>query len=160
VAQAADERPDYDPDPTGNEPAPDGTGPVEASGFFAFPRGTGPGTCLHHIFEEIDFADEARPSRAAVVEAQLRAHSPPGEPWKAIVADAVERALHVPLAPAEPGLTLSGVTRSQRLSELEFQFPAALFSPARLRQAWGMDPGDAPFAARLERLGFKPARGF
>ena len=60
TAGARDERPDYDPAAaTKPEASPASEG--EPAGIFAFPRGTAPGTCLHKIFEELDFtlADSA-----------------------------------------------------------------------------------------------------
>ena len=46
------------------------------------------------------------------------------------------------------------------MNELEFQFPAVAITLDRLRSALGHVPAAPGFARCLDRLGFKPARGF
>ena len=164
TAQAADERPDHDPLGAPETPVAEGAGAalVEAppAGFFAFPRGTGPGTCLHKIFEEIDFLGGNPAGLEQLVHTELHHHGLPADEWTATVSTAVRRTLITPLDPAAPGLMLSAVPTSARLNELEFQFPVGRLSPALLQEGMGTIPEMPDLPRRLARLGFKPVRGF
>ena len=117
---------------------------VEAplAGIFAFPRGTAAGTCLHHIFEELDFADLG--NLAEIVRRRLRAFSITG--FDEIVCEMVRKVLNVPL---QPGLTLAGIDRKARLPELEFYFPIRKVTSERLADL--LQDG---------RLLFQPMSGF
>jgi exodeoxyribonuclease V beta subunit len=88
-------------------------------GIAAFRRGTGPGTCLHHIFEELDFANPA--DLNSLVKAKLQAFGIAG--FDQVVTEMVEKVLAVSLDPEDPDLKLANIERSARLSELEFYFP-------------------------------------
>jgi exodeoxyribonuclease V beta subunit len=112
------------------------------AGMFAFPRGTGPGTCLHHIFEELDFSDLSR--LAEIVRRKLRAFSIAG--FDDIVCEMVHKVLNVAL---QPGLTLAGIKRHARLPELEFYFPIRNLTSERLADL-----------LQDERLRFQPMSGF
>jgi len=92
---------------------------IALEGMAAFPRGTSPGTCLHHIFEELDFN---QPSELdSLVRAKLQAFGIPGQ--DRVVSEMVNKVLAVSLDPAQPDLKLSALPSAARLSELEFYFP-------------------------------------
>lgn len=112
------------------------------TGMFAFPRGTGPGTCLHHIFEELDFSDLA--NLPELVRQKLRAFDL-GD-FEAAVCEMVHRVVDVPL---QPGLTLSQIGRDALLPELEFYFPIRNVTSASLADLLQDD-----------RLRFHPMSGF
>jgi exodeoxyribonuclease V beta subunit len=89
-------------------------------GIAAFRRGTGPGTCLHHIFEELDFANPS--DLNSLVKTKLQAFGIDG--FDQVVTEMVKKVLTAALDPSEdPDLKLANIERSARLSELEFYFP-------------------------------------
>ena len=159
TADQREERPDYDaleveatPKPVVEEPPP--------TGIFTFPRGANPGTCLHKIFEEIDFTPPHDDALDAVVREKLRGYGFDAATFAPIVGDAVRRTLAVPLDPARPGFTLAQVTKAERLNELEFYFPLNLISPALLASGFADATPERDRFAQLARLDFKPVDGF
>ena len=136
---------------------------IDASGQAAdewsmanFPRGAAAGSCLHRIFERIDFADESTVP-AAVTEA-LAAYGFAPE-WHQTVQDMVKRVLHADLG---DGLRLKGIEQKDKLVELEFLFPLRPVTREALaavyRDAAGLLPPDLP--ERMGNLRFEPRRGF
>jgi exodeoxyribonuclease V beta subunit len=118
---------------------------IPASGIFAFPRGAGPGTCLHQIFEEIDFADLRNLPEVAA--RKLRAFSIRG--FDEVVCEAITNVLAVPLELNRPEFTLSRIAAKARLTELEFSFPIDSLTPDRLA-----------VPSRIGRLQFSRISGF
>lgn len=144
-----DERPDYD---SIEKPAP--MEPAEEGSLFAFPRGTHAGTCLHKIFELLDFTTLEATTIEQLVREQLRAHGFDPEKFASGLVGGVQRALQVPLDPELPELTLSSIADDQRLNELEFSFPVQRATPALLQELFaGTDAGTA-------QLQFDPVRGY
>jgi len=160
TARARDERPDYDATAPANDSAASDATVGEITGIFAFPRGTAPGTCLHKIFEELDFTRAGDEILETFVADKLRLHGFAPEEFGPGVCDAIRRTLAVPLDPARPDFTLSRVPPPERLNELEFYFPVNQLSPALLAGGFAGLAGAADLSSRLDRLGFKPAGGF
>lgn len=152
VAGHGGERPDRDAEHRSR--APD-TG---ATGLFAFPRGTQAGTCLHQVFEELDFTQADDAALRVLVESKLRLNSIAPNEFAPGVIEAVRRTLAVPLDPGRPDFTLARVSLAERLTELEFFLPLRHLSLALLQQ--GLAPAGADVGARLGALGFRPAGGF
>ena len=115
------------------------------TGMFAFPRGTGPGICLHQIFEELDFAQPD--DLPLLVRQRLRAFNI--REFDEVVCEMIGKVLTVPLRLAEPGFTLSRVTKEARLQELEFYFPIGSVKRDSLVKLFGDN-----------RLQFQPMSGF
>jgi exodeoxyribonuclease V beta subunit len=115
-------------------------------GIAAFPRGAKPGTCLHEIFEALDFTRDA--DIPGIVKRKLRAFSIAGH--DDAVADTVRRTLAVSLDGADAGFMLSRVPPSSRLAELEFHFPVTALTADRL----------SAFPGGGWRLAFPPLNGF
>jgi exodeoxyribonuclease V beta subunit len=156
TAGARDERPDYDATVIACATTP-AAGQGEPTGIFAFPRGTAPGTCLHKIFEELDFTQAGGAALETLVTEKLRLHGFSPTEFGPGVCGAIRRTLTVPLDPVRPDFTLSRVTLAERLNELEFYFPTSQLSPALLEAGFAATPHST---AWLERLNFKPAGGF
>jgi len=95
-----------------------------------FPAGPGPGTFLHGLLEEVDFAGVAA-ERAGFLRERLRVAGFDAR-WAPRLATMLDDLLHTPLTPTDPTLTLAGVGGGERLSELEFYFPLAAVDPGRL----------------------------
>lgn len=111
--------PDHDANGDDGELAANGPGTHEA------PRGARVGTCIHGILERIEFTrsldDQADMVRATVEEFGL-AHEHIDS-----ITRLVRNALTAPLLP-NAELTLSSLTASHRVSELEFHFPVNVAS--------------------------------
>lgn len=113
------EAPDHDalPRPDAVPPAPSFTR------FGDFPRGARAGSCLHALFERVDFQNQS--AVASIVAAVLDEFAYPAE-WQPVLKRMVADVLATPLNDA--GLRLAQIPRGERLIELEFTFPLA--SPA------------------------------
>lgn len=106
-----------------------------------FPRGADPGSCLHDIFEVIDFTAGAV-EESLIVATLERYAIEPG--WSPVVAEMLHKVLHAPLDGAD--LQLCRVSRRDRCSEMGFFFPltalraAGLVAVFRRHQAEIPDP--------------------
>ncbi len=117
-AADAAEAPDHDAVSPAVPPAPTFDAPFAS--IHAFPRGTRAGSCLHALFERIDFQrpDQAGPHAAAVL-----AEFGFAAEWRPVLEKLVTDVVAAPLGP--PGLRLADVPRGECLVELEFAFPQA-----------------------------------
>ena len=120
-----------------------------------FPRGAAAGSCLHRIFERIDFTDGGTvPGEVADA---LTAYGFDAA-WGKTVQDMVLRTLRADLG----GLRLERVGTRDRLVELEFLFPLRPVTrdllAAVYRDAAGLLPPELP--ERMGDLRFEPRRGF
>ncbi len=104
----------------------------QATGIFALPASARTGDCLHKILERFDFTNPDQSATAALVREQLEAAGISSEAHGIAVSEMLERVRRVSLDPANPGSTLAEVPASQRLTEMEFHFPAAKLNPNRL----------------------------
>ncbi len=144
------------------EPGAAGQG---AGGFFSFPRGPVPGTCIHTIFEQLDFASSDSVERKNLVSAALKQYGLLDGQQRVIdVCDMIERVLAAPLLPGCPEMNLGILGRDSRLSELDFFYPLKRLSPdlirnsiARHEQSWPMGAG---VSARIGSLDFNPVEGY
>lgn len=110
----------------------------EGVGIFAFPRGAKAGLCLHEIFELCDFREKNREVVEQTVQSQLRRYGF-DESWNndvtAMFFDVTSAHL-----PGSGKLSLSEIDNSQRLSEMEFNFPLNEFSVEGLRETFASAP--------------------
>ncbi|MDO8959708.1 MAG: UvrD-helicase domain-containing protein [Rhodocyclaceae bacterium] len=84
----------------------------------AFPRGTRAGSCLHALFERVDFQSSSATGPIAAAVLEEFAYTPEWRPvLERLVADVVATPLNA------EGLCLAQVARGERLIELEFTFP-------------------------------------
>ena len=144
------ERPDYDPQPPADATAETA---APADSVFGFPRGTGPGQCLHELFEHLDFPAAGGPDLNAAIDGQLARYAIDSR-WRPTVADIVGRVLDTALD--GDGLCLRGIDRRDRLDEMEFHYPLARLDPAGLAAALA---GFGAYRSAADRLAFDPVRG-
>ncbi len=85
-----------------------------------FPRGTRAGSCLHALFERIDFQF---PHTVAPVVASVLAEYGYAPDWQTVLERLVTDVLTTPLT--DEGLRLADVPRHATLREMEFTFPLA-----------------------------------
>jgi exodeoxyribonuclease V beta subunit len=133
-----------------------------ASGIFAFPKGTRAGSCLHDIFEHLDFTCEEHQPINNLVSRKLHAYGY-GTEWLDIIRDMIQKVLETPLHGDQNGLRLRSVPNRERLNELQFYFPLKKISPDQLTSLFRILPGskatNSSFS-HMGRLDFMPTRGF
>jgi exodeoxyribonuclease V beta subunit len=126
---------------------------------FTFPHGVRAGTCLHAIFERLDFAQGERSTLEHLVEQCLAEYGFEAE-WTPVVADMVERVLAAPLD-ASQSLALQRLPRDRRLNEVEFYYPLEGLTDEGLRRLLHTHGfAAASIRQEIERLSFAPARGY
>ena len=159
TAKLLDEVPDHDrAEPPGPPPAT--TDADEPTGIFAFPRGTNAGSCLHKIFEDLDFT-EADPAKiSSLVAATLRDYGFDAAQFAPAVCENLRRVLDVPLELGNPGFTLARISNAARLNELEFLFPVEQLTPALVRGLFDNEASPEEFRRQLQRLDFDSGGGF
>ena len=130
------------------------------TGIFAFPRGPRAGTCLHQIFEEIDFVATKETARQATVKRALEAHGFASH-WVDVVDTMVEKVLRTPLDDSG-SLYLSPVKRSCRVDEMAFYFPLLELRAADLRRLLSKHNfgGNNITPEGIAQIDFKPVSGF
>ncbi len=117
-ATHAAERPDHD---AVDAPAAV-DGPPNFTNPFDFPRGAGPGTLIHAVFEELDFNAPLGATADRLIERQLRTHGVSAD-WAPALRNLVRNTLETRLPLCE--MPLSALERRNRLDELGFHFPVA-----------------------------------
>ncbi|BDD93036.1 RecBCD enzyme subunit RecB [Pandoraea sp. NE5] len=130
-------RPDYDAQanagPTFALPPEGDDAWPPADDILRFPRGPAAGESLHRVFELADF--QARAQWPHAVARALR-ERPPGrgaehnDTWRAMMMSMLADTLATPL---RPGMQLADVAMTERLTEMEFTYPADAVSLEALR---------------------------
>ena len=114
------------------------------------------GTCVHEVFEDLDFRD--RDQLEGLVTNKLRAHGFPAT-WT----DSLEKAVTATLDTTidDGPLRLADVTRSRRLDELSFILPSSGVTPDALAGVFSAHGGAfAGYARKLADLEFPRLDGF
>jgi exodeoxyribonuclease V beta subunit len=140
----------------GDETQAEGKAPL--TGIFAFPHGARPGTCLHQIFQELDFSDlDTMPD---IVSRNLRAFSI--HDFDETVCAMIRKTVAVPLKIGDPDFTLARIAPPARLQEMEFYFPFSAVTPAKLAQVFTEHRKhfDNAIPPTIDRLQFRPMSGF
>jgi len=147
---------DYDL-PDAAEAAPDAprTTTGEAS-LLDFPRGAAAGTCLHEIFERIDFGHAPRETVSRIVASRLLANGFAPQ-WTAAVADMTEAVLTAPLTGEPGGFRLCDLESGKSRAELEFFLPVQALNGRLLATLAGS--GEEGLAAALAGLNIREMRG-
>jgi exodeoxyribonuclease V beta subunit len=154
----APESPDYDIDETAQADETQVELEAPLTGIFAFPHGTRPGTCLHQIFQELDFSElDNMPN---IVSRNLCAFSI--RDFDEVVCEMIRKTVSVPLEIARPDFSLSRIAAPARLQEMEFYFPMSAVTPAKLAQAFTehREHFDGAIPPTIDRLQFRPMSGF
>ncbi len=149
------DQPDHDGDAEPPEPAAQGRGDI-----FGFPRGTRAGSCLHAVFERLDFAGCTPETVEGLVRTTLAGFGFDAR-WVPAVCRTVEAVLDSELEPGR-NVRLRGVGSDRRLVEMEFHLPLHRLERAglvRLLSDHGLAKGEAMGQA-LERLQFAPVAGY
>ena len=87
--------------------------------MFSFPKGPQPGTCIHKIFEEIDFADLSNADE--LITAELDAYGI-DQQWRPVVNNMLRTTTSAPIHPQNDQLRLQNLKPDQMVQELEFYY--------------------------------------
>lgn len=150
VRRANEALPDHDDGVLGTAGTP-ATEAVEHAGMFGFPRGVRAGSCLHAIFEHIDFTD--RDGWPAVVSRELARHGFAAD-WRATLLDMLGAVVATPLG--HDGPRLATVATGHRINELEFHYPFRRFDGSELSRL--LAPYDADHSLQRQLRELEPER--
>ncbi len=89
--------------------------------MFNFPKGAQPGSCLHDIFERLDFTSSYDEQTSKRVKDTLDMYGINNE-WSAPLLDGIEIILKTALDSEKEGLCLNQIGMEQRINELEFYY--------------------------------------
>ncbi|HCK76411.1 MAG TPA: hypothetical protein DHW07_04630 [Gammaproteobacteria bacterium] len=144
--------PDYDPQVQ--------PGPSEGErDFFSFPRGARAGTCLHRIFELIDFCNDSGAGHDHTV-LQVLGEYGFDDHWTPVINNMLKQVLSVPLDGQD--LQLGTLKRRDRVDEVAFCYPVDELDSARWRDVLsrhteGLHPA---VRAAIDSDGFDVLTGF
>ncbi len=132
------------------------------TGISAFPKGTQAGTLMHEILDNLDFAETDHLNDQSLVETKLLEHG--FEPaWSDTLCRMIQDLRQVPLDQEQQGLTLSRISKRDRINEMEFYFPLKAIRPEEivrlLKPVSGID-NTAALSEQVGPLTFSPTRGF
>ncbi len=128
--------------------------------IYNFPRGASPGTCIHEIFENLDFTDLKKNITEELINSVLTKYEI-GMEWQDAVLNMIENVIKTPLISENPDFTLCNVPAGDRLNELEFYFPLNAITSKGLSDVFRKSgiALNRHFSASLEQLDFAPHRG-
>jgi exodeoxyribonuclease V beta subunit len=120
--------PDYDQfsDVTSVEPS---ASAKQEKDMFSFPKGPQPGTCIHHIFEEIEFSNYD--GNEDIIEESLIRHGI-DQQWSDTVSSMLETVLQKPLLESSNTLKLAALGSEVLIPEMEFYFKNSDIETAKL----------------------------
>lgn len=127
---------------------------------FSFPRGANPGSCLHAIFEYLDFSQHTQQELQRLVHQQLDLYGI-DTVWQEVVCQMIRDVLTTPLE-SDGLLTLNQLSRSHCLVEMEFSYPVTDLNVAALSALlirYGMGVSDEMSQA-INRLSFHDVKGY
>ncbi|QEM68788.1 exodeoxyribonuclease V subunit beta [Geobacter sp. FeAm09] len=127
----------HDAPPAMAEPPAGTDGPPAGFGtdlsIFGFPRGAAAGTCLHELFEQLDFSAVEGESLERLCQTVLLRNGYDGR-WLPAVQRMVMDIVAAPLLSDEPGFSLSRLKPGSWQVEMEFFLPVASLSGGRLAE--------------------------
>ncbi|MDD5285782.1 MAG: exodeoxyribonuclease V subunit beta [Desulfuromonadaceae bacterium] len=129
--------------------------------IFEFPRGVKAGTCLHEIFEQLDFA-ALRIDDIKAITAKTLAANGFYDRWLPAVSCMISNATSASIIRDDPGFCLSKLEKGAWQTEMEFYLPIIQLAPDTLRSLFDglLDEGlFADFHEVLKALLFKRCRG-
>jgi exodeoxyribonuclease V beta subunit len=140
---------------------PEPEAPLGEFTIFDFPRGAKAGTCLHEIFELLDYSQLNSGSITAVCRPSLAGNGF-HEKWLPAVGSMVAYVSSARIIPGNPAFSLSLLKKGEWQSEMEFYLPVRQLSPDTMRSLFEGLPGGESFGdfyQVLSRLSFRQSRG-
>ncbi len=153
LREGSGDRPDHDAWAS----APAAVEPIAADSIHAFPRGARAGSCLHAIFEHIDFRAGEDTDWRPVVARELDRHGFAAQ-WVAVLLRMLADVLHTPLDGDR--LCLARVASHRRVNELEFRYPLHRLEARELGRLFEGHAAGGLHRRQIEGLQFDPVRGY
>ncbi|MEE4357160.1 MAG: exodeoxyribonuclease V subunit beta [Desulfococcaceae bacterium] len=132
--------------------------------IFSFPRGSIAGTCLHEIFENLDFTENSETER--MIGEKLEKYGIETH-WTPVLQKMTADVLSLPLSGSPQSdagdFSLSGIRQTERINELEFYFPLKSFTPRMLQKLFekaGINSIMGDFPRQIGKLRFSASGGF
>jgi exodeoxyribonuclease V beta subunit len=127
--------------------------------IFTFPAGPTAGTCLHDIFEQLDFVTFESDETRTLVSGILDRYGFTSE-WVDTICGLIKNVLTTPLNEGS-SFALAALEQGDRLHEVEFHLPLSLITPKGLGTLFDLkgDTEVSSIGSRIKRLGFKPVKG-
>lgn len=120
--------PDYDQFTVINEPSESNVAEQERT-IFNFPRGPQPGTCIHKMFEEIEFGDLSETDELITTELSRYGID---EQWKDVVREMLETVTTAKIHSQNNELSLAALDADDMVPEMEFHFQSGNISTDQL----------------------------
>lgn len=154
---------DHDPLPLEASAASPVTGYDASNGLtlFDFPRGAKAGTCLHELFEQLDFSRLDNTSVYTAAQAAL-AENGFSNQWLPAVQSMVTSVTNARIVPNEPDFTLGHLHEGEWHTEMEFYLPVRQLTPAILQSVFEGILDTKLFSEYYEllnKLSFRQSRG-
>ncbi|HEX6982262.1 MAG TPA: exodeoxyribonuclease V subunit beta [Balneolaceae bacterium] len=102
--------------------------------MFNFPKGPKPGTCVHHIFEQLNFSDLSKLDE--LIENSLESHDIASK-WAKPLRENFQTVLNKPLIGYEEKFCLSKLAETDFVHEMEFYFDMESVSHEKIMQIIG-----------------------
>ncbi len=131
------------------------------STIFDFPRGAKAGTCLHELFELLDFSQLSKEAIAGITRSTLAGNGF-HEQWLPAVIGMVSDVTSARIIPENPDFTLSHLKKGDWQTEMEFYLPIRHLAPDTLRTLFDglFDEGlFGDYYEVLNHLSFRQSRG-
>jgi exodeoxyribonuclease V beta subunit len=138
-----------------------------------FGGGAVAGSCIHSIYEHLDFSDSDPAHLEELTGKYLDSYGLDSSSWLAAVCETIRETLKTPLDPAVSGLALEKIAKGQRLDEMQFLFPVSqdiegrglggALDPARLAEIFSSVNSEMVppvYPDMLAALDFQHLRGF
>jgi len=126
-----------------------------------FPRGTNAGTCLHDIFEHLDFSLSNTDIIKQDITERLERYGIQSI-WTDTVFKTIQNVLGVPIDTGKNILNLSMLNPKDKVHELEFYLPLQLINPKTMGQVFGSfddEKSHKSYADMIKGLEFTPVKG-
>ena len=128
------------------------TGSAESPSRFTFPAGARVGVALHYLLEHVDFTDDSQHLNLCLQTLERIGIEEDRAVWLEQLQAWLRDILQTPLL-AHAGLSLSALTASERLDELEFHFPVACQGDLKALLKSNQHPGTKPLPDRIHLEG-------
>ncbi len=130
--------------------------------IFFFPRGARAGIFFHDLFEHLDFTETSQEIVRRMVAQKL--HDYEFEKiWQKPICSMIANVVSILLPPGRSEFSLSEVSLSDRVNEMEFYFPLNPIGPKTFQKIFKNEINPhftADYTEKMENLIFAPAAGF
>jgi exodeoxyribonuclease V beta subunit len=130
--------------------------------IFSFPGGARAGIFFHDLMEHIDYAVSSPKKIREMVGRKLQEYGFE-KGWQKIICSVIVNVLNAGLPPGRKEFSLSEISLSHRINEMEFYFPLNPIKPRTLQKVFKGESNyhlGTDYPRKLEKLDFAPSTGF